>query len=164
MSKIMDAVKKYKYAFAIWTDRADFIIDKDGGIDEEKLLEIRCFDKDGEFYAHRDVADEPFVMREITSGYDCPEKNVYFEGTYADDRYDEAQYLDIDNDKTKRAGNGLTYATGGGSYHLPDDAKNKRLIIVRVFYNYDREGVARKFDWRLVEFTDEEMGPGRSEN
>ena len=145
-SSISEALKKYKYAFAIWTDRADFITDKSADdLCVDKLLEIRCFDEKGEFHAVRATSDEPFSEREIISD----------EGT-ADGYYDESQYLDIDDARTKKESDGWTYATGGGRYHLPDGAKDKKMILVRTYYKYDEEGIARKYDWRLVEFTNEE--------
>ena len=43
--RITTALKKYTYTFAIWTDQADFVIDKDADLNEDRLLEIRCFDE-----------------------------------------------------------------------------------------------------------------------
>ncbi len=145
IDKIREAVEKYAYSFAIWTDRADFIIDKSQDLSGETLLEIRCFDKNGEFHAVRSTVDSDFSWREITD-----------DENYANGYYDEAQYLDIDSKKTEAIDDGFTYTTGGGRYQLPGDAENKKLILVRYYYKYDEEGVARKFDWRLVVFTDKE--------
>ena len=146
-STISAALQKYTYAFAIWTDHADFIPDKNADLCEDKLLEIRCFDERGEFRAVRTTPDMPFSEREITSD----------EG-WADGYYDEAQYLDIDTARTKKEADGWLYATGGGKYHLPEEAK---MILVRSYYRFDEEGIARKYDWRLVNFTDDEtVGKG----
>ena len=174
MSEILNAVNRYTYAFAIWTDKADFFIkDKTAPLDEARLLEIRCFDESGEYFARRDGVDGTFTAREITNDKSQKGETVFWEeaqegqesyvlnktiGTddsevCADGSFDEAQYLDID---TKRSGNGLTYTTGGGMYHLPEDAANKALILVRTYYAFDDNGIARKFDWRLVKFTNEE--------
>lgn len=153
ITEIMNAVDRYAYAYAIRTDGADFITDKNADICEEKLLEIRCFDERGEFYARRDCADGEFSVREITADTARTGENVFSEETYADGSFDEAQYLDIDSAASK---DGKTYATGGGCYHLPPDAQGKPLILVRIYYKYDEDGVARKFDWRLVEFADKE--------
>lgn len=144
MREMIDAVKDYKYVFAFWTDHADFITDKAAPLNESFLLEIRCFDEKGEYYARRDSIIDEFIAREIT---------VEKEADYADGSYDEAQYLDID---TTRSNETLTFAAGSGCYHLPEDAKNNPLILVRTYYKFDEDGVARKFDWRLVKFTDEE--------
>ena len=144
MREIVDAVQKYTYAFAFWTDHADFIIDKNMPLQEDLLLEIRCFDENGEYYARRDSINSDFCMREIT---------VENEKEYADGSYDEAQYLDID---TTRSNAELTFAAGSSCYRLPEDAKDKPLILVRTYYKFDEAGIARKFDWRLVKFTDKE--------
>ena len=140
--RITTALKKYTYTFAIWTDQADFVIDKDADLNEDRLLEIRCFDESGEFRAVRATPDEPFSEREITE-----------DGSYGDGYYDEAQYLDIDTARTKKKTDGWFYVTGGGRYRLPEEAK---MILVRNYYRYDEEGIARKYDWRLVKFTDQE--------
>ena len=144
MREILDAIQKYKYVFAIWTDHADFITDKTASLNEDRLLEIRCFDESGEYLARRDCVGGKFLAREITR-----ENEIAF----ADGSYDEAQYLDID---TTRSDDTLTYAAGAGSYHLPQNAKDHPLILVRTYYTFDAAGVARKFDWRLVKFTDKE--------
>ena len=136
------ALQKYCYAFAIWTDRADFITDKTADLCEDKLLELRCFDKHGEFRAVRATPDIPFSEREIVS-----------DEKWADGYYDEAQYLDIDSLRTRKEDDGWFYATGGGRYHLPAPA---RMILVRNYFRYDEEGIARKYDWRFVKFTDQE--------
>jgi len=134
MSKIADKINQYKYAFAIWTDRADFIVDKSEALNEDKLLEIRCFDKNGEYHAYRSFVTSDFTEREIT------QDDKY------DGWYDEPQYLDIDAQKS----NGLDImATGGGKYHLPVEAKK---ITVRFYYKFNEDGVAEKVDFRLVEF------------
>ena len=141
-SLISAALHKYTYAFAIWTDKADFVLDKNADLCEDRLLEIRCFDENGEFRAVRATPDLPFSEREITSDESC-----------GDDCFDEAQYLDIDTARTEKEADGWVYATGGGRYHLPEEAK---MILVRNYYRYDEEGIARKYDWRLVIFTNDE--------
>ena len=148
-STISAALQKYTYAFAIWTDRADFIIDKKADLYEGRLLEIRCFDETGEFRAVRPTPDLSFSEREITS-----------DESWADGYYDEAQYLDIDTARSNKKADGWIYATGGGRYHLPEDAG---MIMIRNYYRYDEEGIARKYDWRLVKFTDNET-IGKEEN
>ena len=149
MSIIKDNLNKYTYAMAIWTDKADFIIDKRVDIDESKLLEIRCFDEKGEFRAFRSVTGEEFKTREMTD-----------DEKYADGFYDEAQYLDIDTGKTPK-NHSVIYATGGGKYHLPKGMENKKMLLTRTYYKFDEDGVAHKYDWRLVGFTDAEtVGKG----
>lgn len=154
MNNIKKALDAYKYAYALYTDCADFITDKSENICEETLLEIRCFDESGEYRAFRDTLDEPFCEREITT------EN---EPTYADGSYDEAQYLDVDDKKTVAESNGRLFALGGGNYRLPNDARRNKMLLVRNYYNFDNDGIAYKFDWRLVSFTNEET-VGKGEN
>lgn len=139
---ISSALQKYTYAFAIWSDKADFVLDKNADLCEDRLLEIRCFDESGEYRAIRTTLDTPFSEREITCDDSC-----------GDGCFDEAQYLDIDTERTKKEADGWVYTTGGGRYHLPEGAK---MILTRTYYRYDEEGIARKYDWRLVKFTDQE--------
>lgn len=199
MSNITEKINYYSYAMAIWTDKADFIIDKKIE-NEKKLLEIRCFDERGEFRAYRSLISEEFKYREIANDKTyamaiwtdkadfiadkkienedklheirCFDENGKFRGyriligedkTYADCSYDEAQYLDIDNAKTENMNDGFIYATGGGKYHLPLDAKDKKMLLTRIYYKFDEEGIAHKCDWRLVGFTNEET-VGKEDN
>ena len=147
MDKIRKAIAEYENAFAIWTDRADFITDKNADLQVDKLLELRCFDVRGEYKAFRDVPGDVFCEREITA------EN---ESAYADGSYDESQYLDIDEARTKDAANGIVYSAGGGSYHLPTGAVGKSMVLVRHYYRFDNEGIAFRYDWRLVDFTNVE--------
>ena len=154
MDKLKNAVASYDYAFAVYTDSAGFIIDKSAPLCEEKLLELRCFSVEGEYRAVRvgGLSEVKFSEREITHDN---------EASYASGYYDEAQYLDIDESRTKNAADGFVYATGGGSYLLPESAKGNKMILVRHYYQFDCDGVARPFDWRLVDFTNEEtVGKG----
>ena len=163
MDNIEKAIAAYRYAFAFWTDRADFIIDQSADLQMDKLLEIRCFDERGEYHAVRDLPGKPFSEREIAAdgaGAVCGD-GAFQDADYADGSFDEAQYLDIDAKTTAAKNDGRTYATGGGSYRLPDDAKDKAMISVRYYYRFDEDGIAHKYDWRLVGFTNEEtVGEG----
>ena len=168
MSNIAKAVAAYRYAFAIWTDRADFITDKTTDWREDALLEIRCFDENGEYHAVRDIPGHPFSEREIakdparaaTEARVMDEREFYADIFEAAEKkkgyFEEAQYLDIDSKMTEAKKDGWVYTIGGGRYHLPDDAKNRAMILVRYYYRFDPDGVAHKYDWRLVRFTDEE--------
>ena len=141
MSTITEAVAKYKYSLAIWTDKTDFIVDKNEALKEEKLLEIRCFDESGEFRAYRSSIASNFKEREITD-----------DEAYADFFIDESQYLDIDE---KMSTESIKYTTGGGTFTLPEGV-NEKMMLVRTYYKYDDNGIARKYDWRLVGFTNDE--------
>lgn len=133
----------YRYMLAIFSDHADFVSEVS---EPEKLLELRAFDKNGEFRAYRDLLRKPFKFRVINAD------NVdQFDGSF-----EESQYLDIDTtrefeDETQKQ------ATGGGQYHLPNDAKNMTMLKVRYYYRFTDEGIAQKCDWRLVAFTDKEL-------
>lgn len=133
----------YKYKLAIFSDHAEFVFEI---TEPEKLLELRAFDENGEFRAYRDLLGKPFKFREINK-----ENENQFDGSF-----EESHYLDIDTtktfeDETKKQ------ATGGGQYHLPDDVKNMTMLKVKYYYKFSDEGIAQKCDWRLVEFTDEEL-------
>lgn len=133
----------YRYMLAIFSDHADFVSEI---TEPEKLLELRAFDESGEFRAYRDLLGKPFKFREIIA-----DNEDQFDGSF-----EESQYLDIDttkifDDETKKQ------ATGGGQYHLPDDAKNMTMLKVRYYYRFTDEGIAQKCDWRMVEFTDKEL-------
>lgn len=150
---ISEEVKKYKYSMAIWSDSADFIT-ANADLKEDKLLEIRCFDENGEFHAVRSELGEPFSFRRIHD----KESKLCDEGAF----FDESQYLDIDSARTEKENDNYIYATGGGRYHLPvDKIKNSTLpendmLLVRYYYRFDDDGVANIYDWRLVGFTDKE--------
>lgn len=131
-----------RYIFAIWTYKADFVDKID---DIENLLEVRAFDKSGEFRAYRSVIGTEFKCREIFN-----EK--------PGNAYDENHYLDIDDSKKTNKENGyiLRFTTGGGSFHMPKSV-NEKMLVVRYYYEFDDNGIARKNDWRLVGFSSEEV-------
>lgn len=128
---------KYTYSLCVWTDRTDMLLNETDALsDTDKLLDIRCFDEKGEFYACRSSVNADFTAREITDDSELS--------------FDESHYLDIDSAKTENEKDGYVYATGGGRYNLP--VKNAEKIIVRFYYDFDSNGIARKRDWRLVGF------------
>jgi hypothetical protein len=131
-----------RYILAIWTYKADFVDKID---DIENLLEVRAFDKSGEFRAYRSVIGTEFKCREIFN-----EK--------PGNAYDENHYLDIDDSKKTNKENGyiLRFTTGGGSFHMPKSV-NEKMLVVRYYYEFDDNGIARKNDWRLVGFSSEEV-------
>lgn len=142
MSIISEKADQYKYALAVWSDKTDFITEDSPLVNEDKLLEIRCFDESGEFRAYRSVTDSEFRYREII-GDKCD--TAEYDGCYC-----ENQYLDIDS---KRADGNTVYSTSGGMYHLPEKAEK---ITVRYYWRYDEDMVARKCDWRLAGFVTKE--------
>lgn len=134
---LADKIEQYDYTFCIWTDRTDFLTEK-ALVDTDKLLEIRCFKDSGEFYAFRSSINASFKKREITENDTC------FDGCF-----DEPHYLDIAA-VTENGKENLVTAIGGGKYHLP--IKDAEKILVRYYYKFDDNGIARKCDWRLVKF------------
>lgn len=133
----LERINIYPYILAVWTDRADFVTEIIG---TDKLLEVRAFGEKGEYRAFRTNTDDGFKICES----DDEGKNFF----------DEYHYLDID---TTLGGGDLFSTTGSGSYHIPyDDVRklDKKLLIVRFYYESDEDGVNRKTSFRLVGFTD----------
>lgn len=128
-----------KIIFAIWTDKADFLLNIND-LREDKLLELRAFDENSEYHVYRSAIDNPFFERKID---DRADEQQYF---------DEEQYIDIDS--TRSEGN-VRYTTGGGKFHLPQDSLNVTKIVIRYYYDYDNEGIASVTDWRIVELKKE---------
>lgn len=128
-----------KIIFAIWTDKADFLLNIND-LREDKLLELRAFDENSEYRVYRSAIDNPFFERKID---DRADEQQYF---------DEEQYIDIDS--TRSEGN-VRYTTGGGKFHLPQDSLNVTKIVIRYYYDYDNEGIASVTDWRIVELKKE---------
>ena len=156
ISKILEG-KTYKYSLCLRTDGADFA----NGIncsDPEKILELRCFDENGELRIFRSNVDADFQAREIIDGNQpelktLSEQSDKFEIVSNDgylESYDENHYLDI----ASVSSDGIVTATGGGKYFLPEP--NAKLLTVRYYIKYDNNGIARKCDWRLVGFCERE--------
>lgn len=135
----IDKINSYKYRLSVFTDRVDFI-DKLYETDVDKLLELRAFDADSEFRVYRSTVDSPFKSRLLPKSDDTE----FFDDTY---------YLDIDTSVVDKYDRFLKHTIGGGIYHLPAD---NTMITVRYYYKYDDNGIAKKYDWRLVGFTDTE--------
>lgn len=125
-----------------------------GGISYENLfrkaIEIRVFDKNKETKLFRSGIGEEFRYRKIEDQ----------EGEDELSHFDEKQYLDID-EKRSRPKEGIAYTTGGGKYPLPlDDCKDVYgdvKIQIRNYLEYDPDTMRVSIaDWRLVEFVREE--------
>ena len=156
ISKILEG-KTYKYSLCLRTDGAEFA----NGIncsDPEKILELRCFDENGELRIFRSNVDADFQAREIIDGK-SPELKTLSEqsgklesASNAEylESYDENHYLDI----ASVSSDGIVTATGGGKYFLP--VSKAKLVKVKYYIKYDENGIARKFDWRLVGFCERE--------
>lgn len=120
--------------------------DKDIDISENKLLEIRIFNKDEERRLFRlDLQDE-FCYYE-TNDTDLKPEIDYF---------DQQQILDIDT--TKKLEGNYVRSTGGGVYTIPKsvfgDNLEKAAVIIRHYFGVTKAGQAYIKDFRCVEFSD----------
>lgn len=111
---------------------------------ENKILEIRVFNKNEELKLIRTDISKDFMMRHKI------DKNL------SEDLYmDESQYLDIDTKRsvTVSEDGGYVYSTGGGKYYLPwENIENVKIKIRYYFDKYENSGQARISDWRIVGF------------
>lgn len=72
--------------------------------------------------------------------------------------WDEWQYLDID-EKRSKPGQGIAYATGGGKYELPLDDYKDAKIKIRNYLEYEEDTKQLYIsDWRAVGFSNESGG------
>lgn len=104
-------------------------------LDENKILEIRVFNKEKEVKLFREDIGSPFRIRSLGN-----------EGDF----FDELQLLDVDQKETK----GTEFVTtGGGHYEFP--FLNLKIPAVRIRHymkTYPRSGQVYIFDWRCVDF------------
>ena len=113
-------------------------------ISENKLLEIRIFNKDKEKRLFRlDLQDE-FCY------YETNDTNLKPEIDY----FDQQQILDIDT--TKVLEGNCVRSTGGGVYTIPKSVSRGKLgqatIIIRHYFGVTKAGQAYIKDFRCVEF------------
>lgn len=128
-------------AMLIYTDKFCCRI-FDGNIDDvNHLLEIRIFNEKMEFKAIRPNIGKDFVWRELSDN-----------NTYAG-YYDEVQYLDIDDTKTKETEYSFT---GGGTYEMPESGYER--AVIRHYYKYDDDGLEEYVDERIVRFEPTKKG------
>ena len=113
--------------------------------EEVKVLEIRIFNVDKELKLSRSDIGRDFTQRKLPNSDLTDEES-----------YDEIQYLDIDEDKSKKCPDGMVYTTGGGKYSLPlTNVKNAKIRIRYYWGKYEKTGQAKIEDWRLVELVEE---------
>ena len=156
MSKVKSLVdflninKDFKgYALIQCTDRYTVLElpDKDIDISENKLLEIRIFNKDEEKRLFRlDLQDE-FCYYVINDTDLKPEI----------DYFDQQQILDIDT--TKVLEGNCVRSTGGGVYTIPKSVfrvfrgnLGQAAVIIRHYFGVTKAGQAYIKDFRCVEF------------
>lgn len=139
------------FFIAQYTDK--FVVgnwNNDCNVNEEKLLELRIFDKDKEWKLFRSDLGREFLWRcrseKNQDGSKCIEGEDYF---------DEIQLLDIDTQKPSKASPGVKYTTAGGSYYLPVNLSdlNRAAVRVRHYFGVEEDsGQAFIKDYRLVGF------------
>ena len=143
------------YLFAMTTECIKFFIVNDTRPDEKELrelaqngLEIRVFDEKREAKWFRTSIDKEFGFRPL---YDDILKRDSLH------IWDESQYLDIDDKRTKEAikrgkiQEGTVFATGGGKYPLPLERYKDAKIKIRNYLGEDPDtGELYVEDWRLT--------------
>lgn len=135
------------YIVAMMTDELDIQRIDCENFSRDKLfynaLEIRMFNENSEEKWYRSSIDKAFHYRVLKD-----DKKKY---------WDETQYLDIDENRSKMLEPGMVYATGGGKYPLPiNDYKNAQ-VLVRNYLDYEEDTMQLYIsDWRLVDFGSEE--------
>lgn len=143
------------YLFAMTTECIKFFVVNDTRPDEKELselaqngLEIRVFDKKREAKWFRASIDKEFGFRLLDD--DVLKKDSLH-------IWDESQYLDIDDKRTKEAiekgeiQKGTVFATGGGKYPLPIESYKNAKIKIRNYLGEDPDtGELYVEDWRLI--------------
>lgn len=143
------------YLFAMTTECIKFFVVNDTRPDEKELselaqngLEIRVFDKKREAKWFRASIDKEFGFRLLDD--DVLKKDSLH-------IWDESQYLDIDDKRTKEAiekgeiQKGTVFATGGGKYSLPIESYKNAKIKIRNYLGEDPDtGELYVEDWRLI--------------
>ena len=119
---------------------------------EEKLLDIRVYNREREVRVSRSDIGRKFLGRNLNDGKESSEWQDYF---------DEEQFLDIDDERSKElfAVEGKVQATGGGRYPLPlPDFRNAKVLIRNYVGYYEESGQAYVKDWRLSDLFKEGDG------
>ena len=143
------------YLFAMTTECIKFFVVNDTRPDEKELselaqngLEIRVFDEKREAKWFRPSIDKEFGFRLLDDDF-LKKDSLHI--------WDESQYLDIDDERTKDAikngeiPKGTVFATGGGKYPLPLEKYKNAKIKVRNYLGEDPDtGELYVEDWRLT--------------
>lgn len=156
------------YLFAMTTECIKFFELDETRPDEKELselaqngLEIRVFDEKREAKWFRASIDKKeFGFRLLDDDF-LKKDSLHI--------WDESQYLDIDDKRTKEAikkgeiQKGTVFATGGGKYPLPLEKYKNAKIKVRNYLGEDPDtGELYVEDWRLIGLVEgiEERGKG----
>lgn len=146
-----------KYIFVMTTEEISFSAAKREAYDRKELfdrgLEIRVFDETSEAKWFRASIDRGFSFR-LRDDRGTDNDSLYL--------WDESQYLDIDDGKTKEmreAGKEeAVCATGGGTYTLPLRGYKDAKIRIRNYLGEEPDtGELYVEDWRLTGFTEGEV-------
>lgn len=157
------------YLFAMTTECIKFFVVNDTRPDEKELselaqngLEIRVFDEKREAKWFRTSIDKEF-------GFRPPDDDILKKDSLH--IWDESQYLDIDDERTKDAikngeiPKGTVFATGGGKYPLPLEKYKNAKIKVRNYLGEDPDtGELYVEDWRLIGLVEGIEERGKSED
>jgi len=144
---------KAGYMMALFTDKIELTSWPDGRMKlaaaEDRLLEVRVFDRDREIKLFRSSIGSEFKKR-LKDDREDTEKEYF----------DETQYLDIDMNRSKAsfAVDKTVYTTGGGKYTLPieGDIRDCKVRIRYYLSRYEDSGQARVSDWRVVGWCEDE--------
>lgn len=156
------------YLFAMTTECIKFFVVNDTRPDEKELselaqngLEIRVFDEKREAKWFRASIDKKEFGFRLLDDDISKKDSLHI--------WDESQYLDIDDKRTKEAiekgeiQKGTVFATGGGKYPLPLEKYKNAKIKVRNYLGEDPDtGELYVEDWRLIGLVEgiEERGKG----
>ena len=110
-----------------------------------KLLEIRLFNKNAEFYAVRGTIGKDFSWR-LTND-DNLDKLDYVERIHYIDINESMEYSEMNEN-----GNKCLITTVGGMYSLP--IKTEKRVKIRSYITYDDNGSAKVVDNRICGFID----------
>ena len=153
------------YLFAMTTECIKFFAMDETRPDEKELselaqngLEIRVFDEKREAKWFRTSIDKEF-------GFRPPDDDILKKDSLH--IWDESQYLDIDDERTKDAikngeiPKGTVFATGGGKYPLPlEKYKNAKIKVCNYLGEDPDTGELYVEDWRLVGLVEGEKEKG----
>ena len=124
-------------------------------IEEEKLLDVRVFNRNHEYRIFRDYCGNgDYQITRLPDDLIDKHSNTRI---FDFDTYDDYQFLDIDVKRTEAGGSthpGRVRATGGGWYKLPfeKDQLNDLKAVIQNYVAYDENGQASLIAWRLAGF------------
>lgn len=127
----------------------------------QKVWEIRIFSELGEVKWFRTSLDPDEALKY--------REQINDQNLKPDQYWDVEQYLDIDTKQSVSKnldGTVTVYATGGGSYTLPEmNNYNDLKIKIRNYLDYGQDGSLYVKDWRIVGFVEvEENDTGNGGN